>query len=874
LKRKIYAAGILILVMLLVCSFVLPSGLTMAAGGRPETGWNGTWQTSWTIMEYGKFNTYRLNITLSQSGSNITGIGNDYNWKINGTVSGNTLIGAWSADLPPVWDDNTGGYIAAPHTFGQLQITIDPSGASFNGMFKGEYHYNWDDRYVVTGEKLGGAPVTPPADTSDSTPKPAIMDTVCKFTGTWDTEWGNMTLTQNGNTITGNYDYEGGKIQGTVNGNTATGTWSESPSHQPPYDAGDFVFTLTSNCKTFNGYWRFGSCDWEGDIRGAREDITPTPVTTGIWAGNWDSNWGDMALTQNGNQVTGSYTHDSGQIVGTISGNTLSGTWSESPSYTPPNDAGDFIFTLSADGQSFTGDWRYDSTGSWESGGWTGNKIEEPEPEVPDDWNGNWNTDWGMMLLSQNGNQITGNYEYEDGTIEGTVSGNTVTGTWSKAPSYSEPDDAGTFEFIMASDWMSFNGNWKYSACGWSGDWDGILIEPDIDPNPGVNNAPVASFYVAPANPNTNSVIVAVSESYDPDGDKLSFTWSLDGTVNNLYQNNPYSIWQELKAGTHTVSLTVGDGSGLTSSYQVQINVAPAIAPNPSPSTNRPPTASFYVSPQAPTAGQTVIATSTSTDPDGDTLFYSWSLDGVTDSEYDNLPYFIWLNSMAGTHTIRMVVSDGKGGSSPLQVQVTVGQSPQPTPGPTPGVNTPPQAYFTIEPPQPEAGEKIKVISQSTDADGDKLEYVWYLDGQMLSEYTDSASWQWKKPEPGGHVMRLVVDDNNGGSDAVSLKIKIIKGDDSDGGGINIEIPSCFIATAAYGSSTARELDLLRAFRDRVLMKSEPGRAFVEFYYQTSPPIADFIARHEVIRTFVREVMLDPIVLIVKSTQDKWYGED
>lgn len=90
------------------------------------------------------------------------------------------------------------------------------------------------------------------------------------------------------------------------------------------------------------------------------------------WQGEWDSNWGKMVLTQSGSNVTGTYTHDKGKISGTILGNVLAGTWSESPSYAPPNDAGDIEFTMSEDGKSFTGKWRYGSEGSW--GNWEGGK--------------------------------------------------------------------------------------------------------------------------------------------------------------------------------------------------------------------------------------------------------------------------------------------------------------------------------------------------------------------------------------------------------------------------------------------------------------------------------------------------------------------
>ena len=70
---------------------------------------------------------------------------------------------------------------------------------------------------------------------------------------------------------------------------------------------------------------------------------------------------------------------------------------------------------------------------------------------------------------------------------------------------------------------------------------------------------------------------------------------------------------------------------------------------------------------------------------------------------------------------------------------------------------------------------------------------------------------------------------------------------------------SCFIATAAYGSDMAREVQLLRDFRDRRLMASEPGRALVHFYYRNSPPLADLIRERDGARAAVRAALM-PVV--------------
>jgi len=80
----------------------------------------------------------------------------------------------------------------------------------------------------------------------------------------------------------------------------------------------------------------------------------------------------------------------------------------------------------------------------------------------------------------------------------------------------------------------------------------------------------------------------------------------------------------------------------------------------------------------------------------------------------------------------------------------------------------------------------------------------------------------------------------------------------------------CFIATAAYGTPAAEQIDVLREFRDAVLLNNSLGSLFVEMYYRLSPPVADFIAGNEVVRTVVRDLLVDPIVWLVEATGDAW----
>ncbi len=161
------------------------------------------------------------------------------------------------------------------------------------------------------------------------------------------------------------------------------------------------------------------------------------------WTGTWDTDFGQMVLQQSGNTVTGTYTSDQGQIQGTASGNKLTGTWSEVPSRTPPDDAGDIEFTISDDCNSFSGNWRYDSSGGW-SGSWSGTRTSGPSTTVPStaaDLTGVWDCDdGGTYYIRQLENTIwwygepSNNPGQWSNVAKGTISGNTINLDWADVP--------------------------------------------------------------------------------------------------------------------------------------------------------------------------------------------------------------------------------------------------------------------------------------------------------------------------------------------------------------------------------------------------------------------------------------------------------
>ena len=177
------------------------------------------------------------------------------------------------------------------------------------------------------------------------------------------------------------------------------------------------------------------------------------------------------------------------------------------------------------------------------------------------------------------------------------------------------------------------------------------------------NQPPIA---VATATPQNGTAPLEVqfdaSGSHDPDpGDTLSYSWDLDGDGTFGDATGPGAVATYNTPGTHTVRLQVTDGDGATNVATVEFRV------------NRPPVASFTVSPLNPAAGAVVRFTSTSTDPDGaqDIVAQDWDLDG--DGRYTDASGPSASATFApGAHSVGLRVTDSGGVTSFAEESVTV----------------------------------------------------------------------------------------------------------------------------------------------------------------------------------------------------------
>ena len=201
------------------------------------------------------------------------------------------------------------------------------------------------------------------------------------------------------------------------------------------------------------------------------------------------------------------------------------------------------------------------------------------------------------------------------------------------------------------------------------------------------------------------------------------------------------------------LSQTVAMGSANIYGHGRLVLQAPAGA-------NLAPTASFSYSPTFPAAGSTVsFNASASSDADGTIVLYQWDFTGNGITDATGLTQARAFN--AGTHSVRLTVTDNDGASNTQAQSVVVSATP----------NQPPNAAFTVSPGSGLPGTWFTFnASSSSDPDGSIASYSWHFgDGS-----TDSGVTAYKNYATAGvYTVQLTVMDNDGATDTYSQPLLI-----------------------------------------------------------------------------------------------------
>ncbi|MFT4921442.1 MAG: serine/threonine protein kinase [Haloarculaceae archaeon] len=282
----------------------------------------------------------------------------------------------------------------------------------------------------------------------------------------------------------------------------------------------------------------------------------------------------------------------------------------------------------------------------------------------------------------------------------------------------------------------------------------------------GLNSAPIADAGSARTVSAGETITLEGTGSSDPDGDSLSYYWNATGgTITDRESATPtFTAPDVTEQTTVLVSLQVSDGNGGSDTDSIEITVDPG---------NQAPTADAGPD-QTVTAGDSVTLDGTgSTDPDGDTVTYSWvQTSGPSVSVADSnsaTPEFTAPDvDSERTLTFELTVDDGNGGSDTASTEIIVSPGNQ---GPTADAG----ADRTVNP-----GESLSLFGTgSSDPDDETLTYSWIqTEGQSVALVdSNTVTPEFTAPEVDARTtlaFEVTVEDEHGASDTDVVEITVV----------------------------------------------------------------------------------------------------
>ena len=178
--------------------------------------------------------------------------------------------------------------------------------------------------------------------------------------------------------------------------------------------------------------------------------------------------------------------------------------------------------------------------------------------------------------------------------------------------------------------------------------------------------------------------------------------------------------------------------------------------PNPPPPPNHAPVAACSANPTSVYAGSNdaVAVHVNASDPDNDTLTYSYTATGGTAEGTGPDARFNTSGLAEGTYTVTAKVDDGKGGTASCAADITVAKKP----------NQPPTISCATDHSPIMPGERTGITATASDPDGDPLTYSYSATGGQVTGDGPKASFDSTGLSAGSYTVKCSVSDGKGGT--------------------------------------------------------------------------------------------------------------
>jgi PKD repeat protein len=269
-----------------------------------------------------------------------------------------------------------------------------------------------------------------------------------------------------------------------------------------------------------------------------------------------------------------------------------------------------------------------------------------------------------------------------------------------------------------------------------------LLLASPVSTSP--NQPPIANAGPDQTVMENNTILVDGSASNDPDGTILSFVWSLGGVE---IATEPKATVGPFGPGIHTVTLTVTDRNGVSTSDDMILTVEP----------NIPPVANAGPDQTVTDLQMVTFDGSVSSDPEGGALTYVWNIGPIefaTGQSPTDGPF------VPGVYTVTLTVTDEVGATATDTMILTV-------------VNLPPVADAGPDRTMQTLESIVLDGSGSSDPEGAPLSYVWSIDGTQFS--TNPSTIVAPGPsDVGVHTITLTVTDNYGATASDEMILTVL----------------------------------------------------------------------------------------------------